>query len=533
LLVRDTVGPRSVETKTDTSARVFISYSRKDMAFADRLEAALKAHGFEVLIDREEIYAFEDWWKRIQALIGQSDTVVFVLSVDAVKSEVALKEVAYAASLNKRFAPIVCRQVEDSAVPEALRRLNFIFFDDPERFEASVDRLADALRTDIGWVRQHTEYGEAERSWSAAGRPNSLLLRSPTLEVAEYWMGSRPAGAPEPSDEIRLFVATSRKAEVAARRRSRILNAALYTLLVGIILGLVGWIEQSYIADRWTWYVETRPYMQTHFRPYVLSATAERALKPKDTFRECAAPRLGEVVVDVCPEMIVVGAGSFVMGSPPTEKGRRSDEGPQHKVTIVRPFAVSKFEITFHEWFYCGINQGDCYHIPSVVYNEGLPVTNVSWLDAGNYVEWLSKMTGKKYRLLSEAEYEYAARGGMPTVYPWGDEVGKNNANCSGCGSQWEGQLAPVGSFAPNRFGLYDMVGNVWEWTDDCAHKNYDGAPDNGSLWIKDCGDGQIVRGGSWNDNPENIRSARRNHHDSFERSPTLGFRVARPLVTP
>ena len=108
-------------------AKIFISYSRKDMAFADRLEAAMKARGFEPLIDRTEIYAFEDWWKRIEVLIGQADTVVFVLSPDAVRSEVALKEVAYAASLNKRFAPIACRPVEDSSVPEALRRIQFHF----------------------------------------------------------------------------------------------------------------------------------------------------------------------------------------------------------------------------------------------------------------------------------------------------------------------------------------------------------------------------------------------------------------------
>src|SRR5580692_5350375 len=135
------------------------------MSFADKLEVALRARGFEVLIDRQEIYAFEDWWKRIQALIGHSDTVVFVLSPDAVTSNVALKEIAHAASLNKRFAPIVCRRVEDGATPDALRRLNFVFFDDPAHFEASADQLAEALRTDIGWIRRHTEYGEAARRW--------------------------------------------------------------------------------------------------------------------------------------------------------------------------------------------------------------------------------------------------------------------------------------------------------------------------------------------------------------------------------
>src|SRR5580700_3244069 len=152
----------------EPKARIFISYSRKDMAFADRLEAALKARGFVPLIDREEIYAFEDWWKRIEALIGQADTVVFVLSPDAVSSRVALKEVEYAASLHKRFAPIVCRRVESSTLPEALRRLNFIFFDNPERFDASADALASALETDINWIRQHTEYAEGERRCSSA-----------------------------------------------------------------------------------------------------------------------------------------------------------------------------------------------------------------------------------------------------------------------------------------------------------------------------------------------------------------------------
>src|SRR5580692_11364237 len=117
-------------------AKIFISYSRKDMAFADQLEAALKVRGFEPLIDRTEIYAFEDWWKRLQALIEQADTNVFVLSPDAVASREALKEVEYATSLNKRFAPIVCRRVDEGATPEALRRLNFIFFDDLTHFEA-------------------------------------------------------------------------------------------------------------------------------------------------------------------------------------------------------------------------------------------------------------------------------------------------------------------------------------------------------------------------------------------------------------
>src|SRR5262249_33853524 len=146
-MTADAVPARDGEPK----AKIFISYSRKDMAFADRLEAALKVRGFEPLIDRTEIHAFEDWWRRIEALIASADTVVFVLSPDAVSSKVALQEVMTAAALNKRFAPIVCRRVEDAAIPEPLRRLNFIVFDDPANFDANADVLADALQTDIIW----------------------------------------------------------------------------------------------------------------------------------------------------------------------------------------------------------------------------------------------------------------------------------------------------------------------------------------------------------------------------------------------
>jgi TIR domain len=118
------------------NAKVFISYSRKDLAFADRIDAGLKERGFTVFIDRDEIYAFEDWWKRIEALIAEADTVVFVLSPDSIASKVALKEVAFAASLNKRFAPIVCRLVDDGAVPDVLEKHNFLFFDDEAQISA-------------------------------------------------------------------------------------------------------------------------------------------------------------------------------------------------------------------------------------------------------------------------------------------------------------------------------------------------------------------------------------------------------------
>src|SRR5262245_23741812 len=235
-------------------AKIFISYSRKDMVFADRLEAALKSRGFEPLIDRTDIYAFEDWWKRIEDLIARADTVVFVLSPDSAASEVARKEVAFAASLNKRFAPILLRPVSDSAMPEAIAKLNFVFFDDEARFKASADRLAEALDTDIAWIRQHTAFGEQARHWALADGPRGLLLRSPVLEQAERWIAARPRGAPAPTEETQVFIRASRQ---DTTRRRNILTGGLAAGLV-VALGLAGlayWqrglaVEQRSIAQQ-------------------------------------------------------------------------------------------------------------------------------------------------------------------------------------------------------------------------------------------------------------------------------------------
>jgi formylglycine-generating enzyme required for sulfatase activity len=517
------------EATREATAKVFISYSRKDMAFADRLEVALRKRGFEPLIDRTHVYAFEEWWKRVENLIASADTLVFVLSPDAIRpGTTALKEVEFAASLNKRFAPIIFRPVDEKCVPEALAKFNFIFFTDQERFDESADNLAKALNTNINWIRQHTDLGDQARRWSLAERPNGLLLRSPYLEQSEFWMSSRPKNAPAPTPETLAYIEQSRRATNRQKTNRRFIQSIIYTLLVGIIIVLVGWINQVYIGEQWHWWTVTRPYMVSQVRPYVLTTAHERALKQGDSFKECATD---------CPEMIVVPVGSFMMGSPPTEKGREAREGPQHTVRFSKPFAVSKYLVTFADWDAC-VTVGGCndYKPNDTGWGRGQrPVINVSWNDAQQYVAWLSKVTGKAYRLLSESEYEYATRAGTTTAYPWGNDIGKNNANCNGCGSQWDAkQTAPVGSFAPNRFDLYDMVGNVFEWTEDCVHDNYNGAPMDGSAWSTDgdCGN-RLVRGGSWLSDPDYLRSADRIWLTSDRRDSGLGFRVGRTLLVP
>jgi formylglycine-generating enzyme required for sulfatase activity len=221
-----------------------------------------------------------------------------------------------------------------------------------------------------------------------------------------------------------------------------------------------------------------------------------------------------------------------------TETNRDKDEGPQHIVTFAKPFAVSKFEVTFDEWDTC-VAYGECTQVSDGGWgHEGQPVIYVTWDDARRYTAWLARVTGKPYRLLSEAEYEYATRAGTTTAYPWGDDINLNGtamANCVGCGSRWDNnQTAPVGSFLPNQFGLFDMVGNVWEWVADCYHPNYEGAPDNGLPWMKpDCAD-RVLRGGSWHSIPtRNLRSATRYHHGPDVQDRGYGFRIGRDLLPP
>ncbi|MCL2715967.1 MAG: formylglycine-generating enzyme family protein [Alphaproteobacteria bacterium] len=322
-----------------------------------------------------------------------------------------------------------------------------------------------------------------------------------------------------------------------------------------------------------------------------LSARQERALKPGDVFKEC----------DKCPELVVVPAGSFMMGSPASEKGRDYDEGPQHEVKIAHPFAVGKFHVTVDQFAAfveaTGYDAGSlCWgwngrrpeirerwsskaslnivtaggtstsegqgqrpepqmeHAAATRLHPGFaqershPVVCVSWKDAKAYVAWLSRNTGKTYRLLTESEFEYAARGGSSSRYPFGDDEAQMcrygngpdktaQATIPGA-SGWAvfpcsdgyAYTSPSGSFAANGFGLYDMHGNAWSWVEDCYHDRYDRAPADDSAWTsRDCSR-RVLRGGSWYLRPRNLRAAYRYRYSGIFRFNYIGFRVARTL---
>lgn len=224
------------------------------------------------------------------------------------------------------------------------------------------------------------------------------------------------------------------------------------------------------------------------------------------------------------PEMVIVPGGVFLMGSP-VEEGGSSTERPQHSVCIAA-LAIGKYTVTFDEWDACVAAGGYSGYRPVDNWGRGRqPVIDVSWDDTQAYVAWLRNATGKHYRLLSEAEWEYAARAGSSTAFATGQSISKSQANfASNDGAR------SVGSYPANIFGLHDMPGNVWEWTQDCWNSSYDGAPSDGSAWISgDCHQ-RVARGGSWSGEVGYVRSALRFCGQAGIRSNALGFRVARAL---
>ncbi len=381
------------------------------------------------------------------------------------------------------------------------------------------DRLRDWIAAEREFLIWKSGLESARRAWQAApaGAKNEALLMGLALRNAQSWLAKRSEDIP-PQD--REFIVLSHR---TARRRALRAQAGVGVLVLAIVAGLIGWFNQAYLEAQWRWLATERPYMTALVRPYVLGAAAENALKPLDSFRECAR---------ACPEMVVIPAGTFVMGSPKSEAGHDSAEEPQHTVTIARSFAASRFDVTFDDWDAC-VAYGDCDPlIGDGGWGRGRqPAINVTWHDASRYAAWLARMTGKPYRLLSEAEWEYAARAGTTTGYSFGDDAATLDQFAWFDGNS-ESRAHPVGEKRPNAFGLYDMHGNVFQWVEDCLHGNYSGAPEHGSAWIAngDCSR-HIVRGGSWDNAAQTLRSAYRYALGTDVRYVNLGFRVGRTLA--
>ena len=279
-----------------------------------------------------------------------------------------------------------------------------------------------------------------------------------------------------------------------------------------------------------------------------IKAAARRAAEAAEAAAaelEARKPRMLKALEE---EMVVIPAGKYRMGSPKKEKERYDDEGPRHRVTISKFFAVSKHEVTRGQYaVFAGLTghspSGGCSWIdPGFVQGEDDPVVCVSWGDAQAFVRWLSSETGHDYRLLTESEWEYAARAGTKGPFHFGstististDQANYNGNHTYGNGRKgvYRQRTVPVGSFPSNKFGLHDMHGNVYEWVEDCWHGDYKGAPTDGSAWTSggSCGY-RVLRGGSWNSEPRSLRAANRSRNGTGLRGSNIGFRVARTLT--
>ena len=271
---------------------------------------------------------------------------------------------------------------------------------------------------------------------------------------------------------------------------------------------------------------------------------------PGERWRDC----------DECPELIAIPAGVFTMGSPASEKGRHERESPAHQVAITRPFAIGVYEVTRNEYSRfvravdhssdlesCLVNEGHLWkerpgqnwRILAFPQTPRHPVVCVNWYDATAYVSWLSQTTGFEYRLPSAAEWEYAARAGTNTPWYWGDSTDEQCAYANGADETtdlpWRAQCndghaqtALVGVLQPNAFGLHDVLGNAWEWVQDCFNWSYEGAPADGSAWEEGDCTARAMRGASWASTPTYLRAAHRAGQHAGFRSDYVGFRVVR-----
>jgi formylglycine-generating enzyme required for sulfatase activity/class 3 adenylate cyclase len=344
------------------------------------------------------------------------------------------------------------------------------------------------------------------------------------------------------TDPVSVYRVLPDPAALSEARRRRWPVALLTVVILGAIAILAGWyvlLLQKQIANQGTTLARTpgSPVVSANGlepssaaapapaeRPMGSPSASAPALAPLESPKVSSSlsPATAPIAAQLIPEMVSIAGGTFAMGSEddPSEK-------PIHGVTI-RSFAISKFPITVREWNAC-VAAKSCSYTPTG--EDDAPVTNLSWSDTQQFVEWLFSVTQKPFRLPTEAEWEYAARGGTRGKFWWGDQLQAAMANCKGCNEPYDpSQPLKVGSFKANPFGLYDMGGNIHQWVADCWHKNYQGAPSDGSAWVDNDCPSHVIRSGSWKNDPSYVRPSSRDHYDASVRYPTHGLRVALSL---
>jgi formylglycine-generating enzyme required for sulfatase activity len=569
-------------------ADIFISYKREDRARIAPLARALESRGYTVWWDLE-LVAGQKWGKKIKAELDAAKCVIVAWTRASVAEDqtYASEWVENEADSAHRRGVLVPVLLDEGRIAWTHQRVQFAaltgWSGDPDHpgvadlmkgvsQHAGVRATPEAVELTAWTQAERTETAEAFQGFLSAfprsrfaeiarGRAAELeeaaawsaLGSAPTIAALAGFLRRYPAGRFADNAEAKI-----KALELASARHGRaepqsppashqpsvapplrvprwVFGAA--AALVALIAVLIWQPWRSGGASNDPAPIEQTADTSRDAEPAIdQPAPIEtlRALRDGQVFRDCAD----------CPEMLMIPAGSFMMGSPESEANRGGDEGPQRRVTIAR-FAVGKYEVTFDDWAAC-VNNGGCTSNPNPSdrgWGRGRrPVINVSWNDAAGYVRWLSQRTGERYRLLTEAEWEYAARAGTTTPWSWGGDA---NAACqyanlwdrtasidstATCSDSVGAQTAPVGRYQANAFGLYDMHGNVWEWVQDCYAESYAGAPTNGSAVETSSCSSRVLRGGSWLNIPQVLRSASRYRVSPTSRGSNLGFRLARTV---
>jgi formylglycine-generating enzyme required for sulfatase activity len=516
---------------------IFISYKSERRKAAEHLAAVLTHYGYSVWFDYQLIKG-SDFGLQIGSRIREARAVVVLWCARSVDSRWVVEE----AALGDRLGTLIPVVIEPCELPLGFQRQDYI---DMSAWDGAprghqLDPLIDAVeqRTgrpphlDLKGVRQF------EDAWRRYGAPSlrAFALSQPVEDVVgerqmpHNGLVSSPVAAPAvaaaPADhrhELMTFAAREWPDVRDSKDLQRLTSFEKYfagTFYAGEARLLIERIEAGMRQE-----AERAEQKRQHDEEQRLRVEGRIPVRVGD--REHGGTRWllpggSEPLCDVDggPDMVVVPAGKFMMGSPDDEPERYPSEGPRHEVTFARMFAVGRHCVTRGQ-FAAFVNATDhkaagSWRNSGFQQDDSHPAVCVSWDDAKAYAAWLATITGQPYRLPTEAEWEYAARAGTTTSFWWGSSIAPVQANYNGNyvykggGNKGEYRLgtAPVDSFAPNPWGLYNVHGNVWEWCEDIGHSSYEGAPTDGSAWIKEGQNGRVVRGGAWNDYPRNLRAA-------------------------
>ena len=501
---------------------IYISYSRRDVEMVSILARTLEESGYSVWWDVSGLHGGQSFAKVIQEKLSEAKCAIVVWSPDSVVSNWVHSE----ASLADKRGILVTAVYREADAPmpfnnrhnENLRGWNGDVFDDGfQKLVAAVHRLcpepSGAVRSfeasgAATQVDTNKQFGTSKNGINTKTKVIGFGVLAVAIALGAYSLIPTKQDSQNSAQSLAVTpqaaVQTSATTEAKLAEQKRLASQA----------------EAARVAEEKRLAEEVKAARKAEAARI---AEAKRLAEKKRLEDEAkASTKIYKLPNKLT--LLPIPAGDFMMGGEVYKS-----EKPVHNVTFEKPFWMSKTEITFDQ--YDAYVKATGKNLPDdEKWGRGTqPVINVSWNDTQGYLKWLSDNNeqGLQCRLPSEAEWEYAARAGSKTKYFWGDEIGKNKANCNGCGSQWDGEkTAPVGSFPDNQWGLQEMHGNVWEWVEDSWHKDYTGAPDNGAVWEKDGDASRVLRGGSWYLAPGDLRSADRNSGSPGYRINSIGFRV-------